>query len=241
MKRPRILLYDIETRPNLGYVWGKWEQNVIAYKEEWDILCVAYKWLGESKVHSVTRDAAGTDRGIALKMKELFNEADIIIAHNGDSFDQKKVKARMVFHKLSPPKRVPSIDTRKIAKNQFAFNGNGLDELGQHLGLGRKVKHPGFEMWLGCMRGDLSSWRQMVKYNKNDVILLEKVYKRFLPWIQNHPNLSKLINPSLKRGCPNCGSNFTAKRGIRANHRGLQQQMTCTDCKTWFLLPYRKV
>lgn len=28
VKKPKILFFDIETAPNLGYVWGRYEQNV---------------------------------------------------------------------------------------------------------------------------------------------------------------------------------------------------------------------
>jgi hypothetical protein len=46
----RILLFDIETMANLGWVWGKWEQDVIAFKERWYMLSFAYKWFGEKKI-----------------------------------------------------------------------------------------------------------------------------------------------------------------------------------------------
>ena len=59
----RVLLYDIETVPNLAYVWGKWEQNVIRFESEWHMLCFAYKWLGEKKTHVVALpDFAGRTR-----------------------------------------------------------------------------------------------------------------------------------------------------------------------------------
>ena len=46
----RTLLWDIETSPNLGYVWGKWQQNVISFDQEWHMLTIAWKWLGDDKV-----------------------------------------------------------------------------------------------------------------------------------------------------------------------------------------------
>ena len=45
--KPKILLFDIETMANEGYVWGIWEQNVIAIKRPWYMLSFAYKWLGD--------------------------------------------------------------------------------------------------------------------------------------------------------------------------------------------------
>jgi hypothetical protein len=52
-KTPRVLLYDIETFPNEAYVWGKYDQNVIAFKKEWEMASFAYKWLGEKEVHQL--------------------------------------------------------------------------------------------------------------------------------------------------------------------------------------------
>ena len=28
MSKPKVLVFDIETAPMLGYVWGLWENNV---------------------------------------------------------------------------------------------------------------------------------------------------------------------------------------------------------------------
>ncbi len=38
------------------------------------------------------------------------------------------------------------------------------------------------------MNKDPAAWKVMEKYNKQDVLLLEKVYDRLLPWIKSHPN-----------------------------------------------------
>ena len=36
--KPKVLLFDIETSPNLAYVWGKYQQDVVAFEEEWKII-----------------------------------------------------------------------------------------------------------------------------------------------------------------------------------------------------------
>lgn len=125
----KVLIYDIETRPNTGYIWGKWEQNVIEYTEEWSMLCFAYKWLGSSKTHVVALpDFPGYDPNVVddfdvvEKLHDLFDQADVVIAHNGDSFDQKKTHARFVYHNMTPPSPYKQIDTKKVAKRYFNFN-----------------------------------------------------------------------------------------------------------------------
>jgi DNA polymerase elongation subunit (family B) len=159
-KSPKILFYDIETSPNLGYVWQKWETDVIQFHTEWEILSFAYKFQGDKSVKCVTRKdfLDKTDKSLVKKLQEVMDSADIIVAHNGDQFDIKKSTARMIFHGLGPTKIIKSIDTKKIAKKYFAFNSNSLNDLGEYLGLGKKVKTGGFELWLGCMSGDKRSW-----------------------------------------------------------------------------------
>ena len=48
----KVLFLDIETSPNVAYVWGLWQQNVAIsqLKENSITLCWAAKWLGEEEV-----------------------------------------------------------------------------------------------------------------------------------------------------------------------------------------------
>lgn len=240
MKKAKILFYDIETAPNLAYVWGKYEQNVIAYEKESYLLSVAWKWYGEKTVYckSLRHFKSKSDKELVAELYSLFQEADILIAHNGNSFDKKRACARFVYYDFKPTKFLSTIDTKLIAKRYFAFNSNSLDDLGEHLGLGRKLKHTGFDLWRGCMKGDKECWKLMEDYNKQDITLLEKVYLRFRPWVQNHPNVSLLEENDGR--CPNCGSSHVQKRGLRATTKSLQQQYQCQSCSSWYLTRYKK-
>lgn len=229
-KKPRVLFYDIETTPNLAYVWGKWEQNVIAYQSEWEILCFAWKWGDEKAVHTVSKQdfRCKDDKQVVKALWKLFDEADVIVAHNGDRFDKRKATARFIAYGLAPHSPVTTVDTKKVAKRYAYFNSNSLDDLGQHLKLGRKVKHQGFELWLGCMQGKTSAWKTMLKYNKRDVTLLEKVYLKLRPWIANHPNMSFLKGNA--DGCPNCGSSKLKSYGVRRTKASAYRRYRCFKC-----------
>lgn len=237
-KKPKILLFDIETAPNLAWVWGVWEQNAIDLKGDWYILSFAAKWLDDSKVivrglcdyHGYKKHLED-DKQLVKELWDLFNEADIVIGHNGDEFDIKKCNTRFLIHGFGPPAPVRSIDTKKVAKKYFRFDSNKLDELGRQLGLGRKMHHEGFELWKGCMAGDKRSWSKMLAYNKQDVILLESVYLKLRSWMQNHPNLN-MFNDTMD-GCPNCGSHHVHRRGVRRNKTTAQQRFQCQDCGAW--------
>lgn len=240
MLKNKILLLDIETMANLAWVWGKYEQNVIAYEQEGFMLSVSYKWLGEKKVHFKSlKDFKGhkakstNDKELTKFIHGLFQEADMIVAHNGNAFDTKYIQGRFLKWNLLPPSDTKFIDTKLIAKRYFKFNSNSLDDLGEFLGLGRKVKHEGWDMWMGCYNNESKYWKMMKKYNDQDVVLLEKVYLRMRPYHTQHPriNLHTPNNPN----CPKCNSSRVQKRGFRISGLGtIKQQYQCQSCGGWW-------
>jgi hypothetical protein len=70
----------------------------------------------------------------------------------------------------------------------------------------------------------------MREYNCQDVILLENLYDRLLPWIQSHPNHGLHTHGTV---CTNCGSKHVQRRGISRTGVGVYQRWQCTDCGTW--------
>lgn len=244
-KKPRVLLFDIETFANQAFVWGKYEQNVIAYKKEWFMLSFAYKWLGDKKTQVLSlpdfssyKNNKEDDRLLVGALWALFDQADIIIAHNGNSFDIKKANARFIYHKFAPPSPYKTIDTKLVAKRYFNFNSNKLDDLGNYFGLGRKIDTGGWELWEGCWKGEKKAWKLMCKYNIQDVVLLEKVYYKMLPYMDNHPNMALLNGETT--GCPNCSSLSVVKEGFNFTRSGKRQQWSCKDCGSWHTSPLKE-
>lgn len=236
-KEHKILFLDIETSPNLGYSWGKWEQNIIEFKEDWHILSFSVKWLGEknTEVYGLP-DFIGynknkrDDKKLCEKLWKYFDEADVIVAHNGNAFDIKKSNARFVINGLTPPSPYKTIDTKLVAKKYFKFDSNSLNDLARQLGLGAKLKTGGFDLWLECMAGVKTSWKKMCDYNKQDVILLEKVYLALRSWINNHPRTS---DEPINTVCPNCNGTKLQKRGVTRNKVATQQRWFCKSCGSW--------
>ncbi len=232
----RILFLDVETFPNVAYVWGKYQQDVIRYKQETCLATYAAKWLGEGQVFARSlpeykryRPNSYDDRALVRDLWALLDEADVVVAHNGKSFDVKVCKARFIYHALPPPSPFKIVDTKDAVKRVARFNSNKLDDLGSLLGMGKKIKTD-FDLWEGCIQGDPKSWSQMVEYNKKDVILLEKLYLRILPWISNHPNLTVYDG---RAKCPKCGSGRTRQRGTQRSMTGEYQRFQCLDCGGW--------
>jgi DNA polymerase elongation subunit (family B) len=232
---PKILVLDIETFPNIGYIWGKYEQNVIRYTQQSCIATFVAKWLGEKKIIAKALPdypgyAAGSydDKAIVADLWNLFDEADIIIAHNGDQFDIKVVVGRFVIHGLMPPSPFKTIDTKKLVKGVARYNSNSLDDLcGQLFGT-HKIKTD-FDLWEGCINGDMASWNRMVKYNRMDVLLLEKLYLRLMPFAKTHPNLTFWTRGT----CPKCGGHDVQYRGTARCVTRQYQRFQCNTCGSW--------
>lgn len=232
---PRILFFDIETSPSTGYYFDRYrDNNIISTKSDWYILCFSYKWLGEKKVysHALIDDHFNPNKPddwyVVEKLWHVFNEADVIVAHNGDNFDIKKANTRFTIHGLRPPTPYRQVDTKKIAKKYFGFESNKLDELGRQLGVGRKMDTGGFDLWLKCMAGNKKAWKILVKYCCQDVVVLEQVYLRLRGWHKTHPNLSFFTRNGAE--CTVCHSRDVKKDGIEYYRGAVAQRWQCQDC-----------
>lgn len=236
MKPPsNILVLDVETSPNVGFAWAKWEQNLIKIIKERQLLCFAYKWLGHPTKVIALPDFKNyrpgcDDKELLKPLHELLDQAQFVIAQNGDQFDFKRINARFIFHGMQPPSPYKTIDTLKIAKARFGFNSNKLDDLGAYLGVGRKVKHSGFDLWEGCMAGNMKDWAMMKQYNKQDVDLLERIYLKFRPWHKLHPNVT---NDEKEVRCPKCNSTELQSRGTVFTQTMQYKRFQCQSCFGW--------
>lgn len=233
--QPKILVLDLETLPNIGYVWGKYDQNVIRFTQQSCVATFVAKWLDSPKIISKALPdykgyTAGSydDKALILDLWKLFNEADIIIAHNGDQFDVKVAVGRFILHGLQPPSPFKTIDTKKMVKEVARYNSNSLDDLCSLLDIGKKIKTD-FDLWEGCISGDKTCWDKMVKYNRMDVLLLEKLYLKLMPYAKVHPNLTFWTRGT----CPKCGGHNVQYRGVARCITRQYQRFQCNDCGSW--------
>lgn len=228
----RILLLDIETSPNLAYVWGLKTDYISPshLHSTSNTLCWAAKWHGSKEImfDSVMQS---TPRAMVRGIHKLLSEADAVVHYNGQRFDIPTLNKEFLLHNLAPPSEYKQIDLLKIARSRFRFTSNKLDYVAQQLGLGEKTKHPGHELWVKCMAKDPASWALMEKYNKNDVVLLESVYERFMPWIKLHPNRGTYDGTLI---CPKCGSDKYQARGYEITRSYRYKRFQCKSCGGWF-------
>ena len=229
----RVLLYDLEISPILGWVYDMYEANVLRVERPKHIMSFAYKWLGDEHTSVVSlpdfkrykRDKF-SDRDVVKVLRDLIDEADVVVAHNANGFDNKIAMARILSHGLTPPSPFVSVDTLITARRVFKFGANSLQFLCEQLGIGTKTQVKHHDIWHLCLAGDKDAWAAMCEYNKQDVELLEGLYYRLRPYMQNHPIVSL-------KGCPKCGSPNVQFRGTQRTRVATYHRIHCQDCGGW--------
>lgn len=236
-KKFKRLFFDIETSYNVVSTWRVGYKINISHDnimKERAIICIAYKWAGEKKVHSLEWDR-GDDKQMLLKFIKIMNEADEICGQNSDKFDLKWVRTRCLYHGIPMFPDYSSIDTLKLAKSGFNFNSNKLDYMGKFLGLGGKLNTGGFDIWQKIIMDNCSkSMKVMVKYCKKDVSLLEQVYNKLSPYTKAKTHVG-VIRGKHRCSCPECASNNTIAKGNCVTASGLKRKrLQCQDCGKYF-------
>lgn len=188
------------------------------------MICWAAKW------HKGAMHAADERKGTKQMLKplhDLLSEADAVVTFNGDKFDLPKINGEFIAADMPPVKPLPSIDLRRTTK-QLGYISGKLQFVSGHLGVGQKIDTGGFKLWRDVMNGDQKAWAKMVRYNKQDVYLLERLYKRILPYIKTHPTLY------VGHGaCKTCGSKKLHRRGSRFTRAFEIERLHCTGCNSW--------
>jgi len=235
----KTLIVDIETAPNLAYVWKFYKENIGAQQvvEHCSILSFAAKWHGQKGMfyHDIRKNGEKT---VLKALNLLLCEADATVTHNGVRFDMPKIRGRSLVHGLKPPSPVKEIDTYLIVRKEFGFDANSLEYVAKVLKLRQqKLKHkkfPGFELWLECLRNNPAAWAEMKRYNIHDVKVLEELYDKVRPYARSHPNVGIFIEDGA-RVCPKCGSKRVQRRGWAYTNVGKYRRYQCQEagCGGW--------
>lgn len=231
----KILCWDTETSPNTVYTWGLWNQNIGLNQiiETSRLLCVCAKWVDSGEVFDIPEWNFSNRKAFLTVVWRVLDEADAVVSYNGKGFDTKVLLREFVMHDLPPPSPYHEIDLYQVVKKNFKFASNKLDHVSSELGLGSKIKHEGFEMWIKVMNGDLEARKKMLEYCAQDTALLEPLYKKLLPWIKNHPNTALYENNLSDPTCPNCGGTDLVSRGYAYTRTMKYKRVRCNTCNTW--------
>lgn len=233
MSKPKILLLDIETLPNICFAFDLYSyKNPAMLLQEKAIITFAYKWLGDAEAHVIVADGPYDDKSLCEKILKILGEADYVVGHYGDKFDMRFIRSRVLYHGLPPVPPITSLDTYKLAKKYFHLNANRLGYIGKYLNLGAKNETT-FKLWADCAKGKQEAIDEMAAYNKQDVVLLEQVFLAMLPYIESKLNYNLCASDDTVH-CDNCGSAHVQKRGFVFTKLARRQRYQCKDCGSWF-------
>lgn len=233
VRRVRILTLDIETKPGMSRHFGMFNQNfsLAQVVEPVQLLSFGAKWLGDKTVLHFSEWEDGFD-GMVRAAHALLTEADVLVTYNGDSFDVKHLAWEFARLGLPRPKPFKTIDLLKVVRREFRPMSKKLDFVASELGLGQKVKHDGFALWMRVIDGDEKARRDFKKYCVQDVRLTEKLYLRLLAWLPSGVNLPLIA--SNDKGCPVCGSPRLNSEGDSTFTALTEYALySCPRCRAW--------
>lgn len=237
LNNPKILIYDIETSYNIVKSWRIGYNININPKDiihERKIICVSYKWLGEDQVYNLQWDKNQDDKFLLEQFIEVLNEADLIVAHNGERYDLKFIKTRAIYQGLEMLIDYPQFDTLKVAKKKFNFNSNKLDYISEYLGFENKIKTE-MKLWDDIIFNKCpKAMDKMIEYCNMDVILLEKVYNRLVHWEKPKYHFGVLNGLSKETSPIEGGLNLELVKTVTTNRGTLKRIMKDLDTNRLF-------
>jgi len=249
-KTPKIVLLDIETLPLIAATFSLYPEsinhdNIIS---DWSVICVCWKYLDKPTIYSSSilddpkafKEDVNNDFVVISKVREILQDADVVIGHNVKKFDLKKFNARLIYHGLDPlPSGILVLDTLTEVRKVAAFTSNRLDYLSKHLiGDGKIETSKG--LWLRVLKGEKQAVKDMTAYCKNDVKILEDVYLKLRPYMKSHYHTGVLHGEDKQHSCPKCGSIDLKNSKIRFSSAGIKKiQKQCNTCHAYSTFIYK--
>lgn len=218
----RVVLYDIEAS-NLSADFGR-------------ILSFGWKELGAGKTHvrninetkGYKKDPTN-DKELALLARDVLGSADIIVGWYSQRFDLPFINSRLLAHGESPVPPVAHVDGWRIARYQLHLHSNRLASVSAFLEVEEKTPLLP-KVWARATAGDEKALRYVGAHCKQDVVVLEQVYKAIRPFCLDHPNYRVLG----REACPICGASASLKqKGHRITRTGRHARFQCKKCGGW--------
>lgn len=233
-KEPIIIFWDLEASLMSALTFGIWDTSIPASRitKHSHILSNSYAFNdGEVQGIRLTPEQVrdGDDLDVVVDTIRAIEKADLMVTFNGNRYDKKLLNTRALFHNL-PPIRYPAhCDLMQLAKREFKFPSNSMENISIYLGQEGKLATSGSRLWERCFNWQDyeecdKALEQMLTYGKRDIIPTRELYKRFMGWSKNSPNLgliTKEINGENTKDnhtlmCPHCGSEDVDKIGSKA-------------------------
>lgn len=241
----RVAVLDIERLPGT-FAAEFWDLNDYKGRRihadavtEWPrTICAAWRWRGEKKMNFSAvwewSDPAAGPTGLAQDLHRVYDEADVVVGHNIDGFDTKKIASDWLQAGFSPPSPWKSIDTLKVARQRFGYESNTLNALCERLGISAKTDRYDARVARAACEGNVAAQRRIKRYNQGDIVATEALYERLMGWQKNPPNASLWINDE-EVHCIACGGTDLQLRGEQVALSQTYDRVQCQNpnCGKW--------
>lgn len=243
LDKPRILFYDLETKPLQAWLWSPGKQYV-GHKQlvkegghdRYGIICVGYCWNDGKPAKTIDwgYEEQNTDK-VVEEFDKILRTADHVIGKNNQRFDDKMLNAARMFAGLPGyPEWVRyTDDLERQMRRFFRLPSQSLDYISDQMGLGGKIKME-FQDWIDIVtknKDGQKSLNKMTKYCRKDVTdtrtLWNKLSEHFLPTF----NVASFMG--LTNACKNCAGPNIRKDGHRTSGGIRYQHYFCTDCNKY--------
>lgn len=233
----KILVYDIETSraPAMVFQTGKTYIRHEQLRDEFKIISISYKWLGQDEVFSLEWDSNHSDEDLMRKFLSVYNQADMVVGYNNDKYDNKWINTRAAKYRLEVNTLVKSFDLYKQIKKLMYLPSYSMKYVAKFFGVQQKLSHEGALMWDMIQFGTKEEQREyldkMIEYNVGDIITTEEIYLEMRRYLGHKVHIGVATGEE-KYSCPNCGSenvrefngNFTVTPAGT-----IQRLMVCDD------------
>lgn len=227
-----VLILDIERLPGRAKVQHRgltiegefWDlsgwKHTLGYRIhaddvlEWPrTICAAWAWYDRPRVEFAAEWGKGGHEGMLRRIWGAYDRAQIVVGHNIDAFDSKKLKSEWLAIGLQPPSPYKSVDTLKVARREFGYESNTLDALCTRLGIDAKTDSYSVEVARAACAGDRTAQKRLKGYNCGDIAATLGLYDTLRPWHAGHPH--SIIGTSDDRPmCPNCWGDQLTPNGF---------------------------
>lgn len=226
---PKILIWDLESAGIQGL-----------YGDRSFLTCFGYKWFrgAKTKVLNIL-DYPGKncqdDKNLMKAALEVIEEADFLVAHYGEKHDRPYFRTRLAINKLKPMPPTRQFDTCLWSQQNLKLSSNRLANLAQTLNVPVKKMEKGRgwpDWWMGAVRGDVKSLRDMAYYCAIDVDCLEGCFEAILPAIPPSLIPNRSIGEKLWT-CSGCGGHRRHSRGSVLTNKKIYNRYQCQSCGRW--------
>jgi len=133
------------------------------------------------------------DKNLLTKCVKDMKRFDRLVYYWGGDyrFDIPFLRSRALLYGLDFPlyKEIKGLDLYTYIKKKFRFHRNRLETACEFFGIPAKQHPIKFDVWIKALGGNQKALNYILTHNKEDVVSLEKLYHKVLPYI-NTPNSS---------------------------------------------------